>query len=271
MTRLPSTARGAYRALTDHKYYRYRGCAPDPDQPDRAAGNPDVPLNAWLPHTGDGAEEQRDRIDRERAAISVCEACPVRALCAAYACTETDGQLTEPEGVWGGMLALDRHRELIGRRTAEPTTPAVTEVTLAECRREQKQTVLSALASHWDEEIVAQAAGMDLRTTNWHRSSLCGLLGLDRETATRAQLLAAAAEHGVLPAGVRVVREPSPVAAAPTTDGARQRRIAAGAPIQLTLPLAGALQLRRRRRPRTTTSRPRPAARIVADTLETTA
>ena len=97
MTRLPSTARGAYRALTDHKYYRYRGCAPDPDQPDRAAGNPDVPLNAWLPHTGDGAEEQRDRIDRERAAIAVCEACPVRALCAEYACTETDGHASHTE------------------------------------------------------------------------------------------------------------------------------------------------------------------------------
>lgn len=237
------TAKTARDALTDHPYYRYRGCAPDPDQPTRAAANPDVALDAWLPYTGDGAEPQKERFARERAAIDICRRCPVLAACHAYANTELvevgeDGQetvrLAEPEGVMGGMRALDRHRALIARRTG---THPVTDRSLAEARSPQKQTVLAALAVELYESRVARRAGMDVRTTNWHRSALCGLLGLDKETATRDQLLLAALEYGVLPDVPRIVWDGLwPIAAAPTTDGTRQRRIAPDQPLELLTP-----------------------------------
>ncbi|WP_051766055.1 WhiB family transcriptional regulator [Streptomyces sp. NRRL F-5135] len=236
----------AHQALTEHPLYRYRGCQPDVDNPRMAAGDPDVPVDAWGPWTGDGAEPQADRYARERAAKSVCGFCPVREACRIYANTETaDGMLAEPEGVWGGELALERHRALIQRRKAAldagRPVPVVEvrrpERDLAMCRTVQKQAVLRSLARETDEELVAYRAGMDVRTANWNRSALCKLLGVDRETATREDLLDAARRHGVLPRGVRVRPDGAwPVAAAPTTDGMRQRRIGPGRPVQLMIP-----------------------------------
>ncbi|MFJ9799794.1 WhiB family transcriptional regulator [Streptomyces sp. NPDC101145] len=235
----------AWRTLTDHPHYRYRGCQPDPEQPTRAAGDPDLSVNAWLPYTGDGMENQAARHARERAAIAVCGFCPVRDACRAYANTLTeDGLLAEPEGIWGGERALERHRALIASRAATEPAPEpvagrvrVGEEKLAEARTPAKRAVLRALARHTDPEMVAARAGMDLRTANWHRSALVSLLGLDKETATREELLAEAVSYGLLPDTVRIVPDgPWPLAAAPTTDGARQRRLAPDMPVQLTIP-----------------------------------
>ncbi|MFE4915904.1 hypothetical protein ACFRCX_30845, partial [Streptomyces sp. NPDC056652] len=102
----------------------------------------------------------------------------------------------------------------------------------------QKRAVLRALARETDTELVAYRAGMDVRSANWHRSALTAMLGLDKERATRDQLLAAAVQHGLLPRSIRIRPDgPWPVAAAPTTDGIRQRRIEGrGRPVQLMLP-----------------------------------
>lgn len=263
----------AAEAFYEHRHFRYRGCAPhwDPDLAGYCLGDETVPLDAFSLSSEDGGEPQKERLAREKRALAVCAACPVLEACRAYANSETpDGRgLVQPDGIWGGQLALTRHRALIARRNTAPVGPSERE--LAEARTVQKQAVLAALARETDDELVAYRAGMDLRTANWHRSALCSLLGLDKETATRTQLLAAATQHGVLPKGIRVVPDGRwPVAAAPTTDGARQRRIAAGAPQQLTIPLwtdgpAPALRprtARARRTPGPTPSR-RPRLRIV--------
>ncbi|MFI1161329.1 WhiB family transcriptional regulator [Streptomyces sioyaensis] len=267
-----SSRNRAYCSLIDHRFYAYRGCAPDPDQPTRAQGDTAVSINAWLPFTDDEGETPTVRNARQAAAQAVCGTCPVLAECRAYALSETgDGRLSEPEGVWGGMLPLARHRDLVARRTAKTpaaAAAAIDEKQLAECRTDQKQAVLRSLAAHVDEELVAYGASMDVRTANWHRSLLCGLLGLDKETATRQQLLAAARAHGVLPAGVRAVPDGDvPIAAAPNTDGSRQRRLARGRrlapakPIQLILP--GYEQLLRVPRPRRTHPRGDRRLRVV--------
>ncbi|MEV4975614.1 WhiB family transcriptional regulator [Streptomyces scopuliridis] len=252
----PTTAR---QQLTDHKHYRYRGCAPDPDQPQQSAADPDVALDAWGPYTGDGAEPQRDRHARERAAMAICARCPVLAACRAYGnAVLVEGgveHLAEPEGILGGELALTRHRALIARRHAATTatvstagasgsgtgadaapSPKMRDLTGA--RTPQKRALLRALARETDTELVAYRAGMDVRSANWHRSALTAMLGLDKERATRAQLLATAVEHGLLPRSTRIRPDgPWPVAAAPTTDGIRQRRIEGrGRPVQLMLP-----------------------------------
>lgn len=195
----PATAR---QQLTDHRHYRYRGCAPHPDRPDRAAGNPALPIGAWAGPDVDGAENQKARRAREAAAIEVCIECPVMTLCLDYARTyriETgaDGKekavLAEPYGVWGATTALERHKEFIAERH-RIVAPAPD----GRFHTPQKQALLAALAAHTLPAAVAAAAGMDVRTANWHRSTLAGLLGLDKKTATRRQLLAAAVARGLL-------------------------------------------------------------------------
>ncbi|WP_033024176.1 hypothetical protein, partial [Streptomyces capuensis] len=99
-------------------------------------------------------------------------------------------------------------------------TAGVPESALSVARTDQKQAVLRALAREVDEELVAFRAGMDVRTANWHRSLLCGLLGLDKETASREQLLTTAQRLGVLPVRARILPDGRwPVAAAPNGDG----------------------------------------------------
>lgn len=252
---MSTDAIAARQHLVDDRHYKYRGCAPDEDDRNVSVGDPDVPVDAWAPYTDDGAEPQRVRLARERTALAICGRCPVLALCRTYANTTVveDGveHLVEPEGILGGELALTRHRALIARRHAatvgatagdtavvDGTVSAAPVVRdLVDARTQQKRAVLVALARETDPERVACLAGMDLRTTNWHRSALVGMLGLDRERATRDQLLAAAVEAGLLARSTRIRPDGLwPYAAAPTTDGARQRRIAPGRPVQLMLP-----------------------------------
>ncbi|MFD7855240.1 hypothetical protein ACFV6B_13270 [Streptomyces microflavus] len=246
----------ARQRLVDDRHYKYRGCAPDPEAPGMSAGDPDVPLDAWGPYTDDGAEPQKTRLDREKAAMAICGRCPVLALCRTYANTtviEVDANgrqiehLVEPEGVLGGELALTRHRALVKRKVAE--APAVLSPVrdLADARTPQKTAVLRALAAEVADGRVAHRAGMDLRTCNWHRSALCSLLDLDKETATRDDLLAAAVLRGLLPSATGVVWDGLwPVAAAPTTDGVRQRRIAPGMPLAALIPQPRTRPRRRR-------------------------
>lgn len=250
----PSTAHtttpaAARQALTEHPRYHYRGCAPDMDEPTQAAGNLDLSVDAWSAPDADGGEPQRDRIAREKAAIEVCLDCPVMVQCLTYASSYTVDpatnavHLTEPEGIWGGTRALERHRQLIASRVqTEPSTQ-----TLSEARTPQKQAVLVALAGELYETRVAAAAGMDVRTANWHRSALCTLLGLKKETASRDDLLAAAIQHDLLPAGTRVVWDGLwPIAAAPNTDGSRQRHLCPEQPLAMLTPRARAPRSRRR-------------------------
>lgn len=233
----------AYQELTEHRFYQYRGCAPVPsdiaDFPGQSLGDPGLSIDAWgTPDRAEGdLEPQKDRIARERAAAAACGRCPVLAQCRTYANSETpDGRLAEPDGIWGGQLALDRHRALIKRRTAAPVTAVVVE-DAPEARTAQKQAVLRALARETDEELVAYRAGMDVRTANWHRSLLCGLLGLDKDVATRQQLLDTARRLNLLPKGTRIRPDGQwPIVAAPSGDGVRQRRIAPGMPWQIVLP-----------------------------------
>ncbi|MFD7615733.1 hypothetical protein [Streptomyces sp. NPDC059802] len=267
----------ARQQLTDDRHYKYRGCAPDEDNPTVSAADPDVPLDAWGPYTSDGAEPQKIRFDREKAAKLICARCPVLALCRTYANTTTvDSEgvehLVEPEGVMGGELALTRHRALIARRHAATvgTAPATEEPAavvvrdLSEGRTPQKRAVLKALARETDPELVAYRAGMDVRSANWHRSTLVTMLGLDKERATRDQLLAAAVDQGLLPRSTRIRPDgPWAYAAAPTTDGARQRRIAPGRPAQLILP--GLEDMPRARRTLVRPGRP-PAGSVPAPT-----
>ncbi|MFI0822288.1 WhiB family transcriptional regulator [Streptomyces sp. NPDC021098] len=232
----------AYQELTEHRHYQYRGCAPVPsdiaDFSGQALGDPALSIDAWSTpdRAEDDLEPQKARIARERRAIAACGRCPVLAQCRTYANSETpSGRLAEPDGIQGGMLPLDRHRALIKRRNAAPAPVVVDDV--PEARTAQKQAVLAALARETDEELVAYRAGMDVRTANWHRSLLCGLLGLDKDSATRMELLETARRLGLLPKGTRIRPDGKwPVVAAPSGDGVRQRRIAPGMPWQIVLP-----------------------------------
>jgi hypothetical protein len=196
------------KAWEEHPRFRYRGCAPDVDEPLRAAGNLDLTLDAWSGVDREGSEPQKEREARQAAAIDVCFGCAVMVQCAAYANSITaDGRLAEPDGIWGGETALARHKALIAARHAAPAAPDRRFAT------PQKQAVLRAFASVWDPYEVAERAGVDVRTANWQRSNLVTLLGLPR-TATRGQLLAAAAERGLLD-GVAVVADEGGVPAIP--------------------------------------------------------
>jgi hypothetical protein len=196
------------QAWEEHPRYRYRGCAPDVDEPGRAAGNLGLTLDAWSGVDREGSEPQKEREARQVAAIDVCFGCAVMVQCAAYANSITpDGKLAEPEGIWGGDTALTRHKALIAARHAQPAAPDRRFAT------PQKRAVLEAFAAVWDPYEVAAAAGVDVRTANWQRSNLTTLLGLPR-TASRGQLLAAAAERGLLK-DVSVVADDGSVPAVP--------------------------------------------------------
>jgi hypothetical protein len=131
--------------------------------------------------------------------------------CDAYASSVTpEGRLAEPDGVWGGRRSLERHKALIKARHVVAAAPDRVFHT------EQKQAVLKALAVCWDPFEVAAAAGMDVRTANWQRSSLVRLLGLPKD-ASRMRALAAARERGLLEGVVLVADDGSVPAIPPPT------------------------------------------------------
>ncbi|MCX5000949.1 WhiB family transcriptional regulator [Streptomyces longwoodensis] len=201
-----------YREWLEHRHFRYRGCAPDADDPQRMAGNPDLPVGAHHGPDAFVAEGQRERLAREAAAVEVCLSCPVMVACDAYASsvvTGADGvaRLAQPDGVWGGRRALERHRVFIAARHAVVAAPD------RRFETAQKRAVLRALAGVWDPYEVAAAAGVDVRTANWQRSSLVRLLGLPKDVS-RMRALAAARERGLLE-GVVVVADDGSVPAVP--------------------------------------------------------
>jgi hypothetical protein len=216
-----SSAR-AFEQFTDHPLFKYRQCAPDVDDPRRAAGNAALSRNAWIMEDRDGPEPQREREAREAACIDVCVSCPVMVWCDAYATSvRADGRMAEPRGIWGGRTALERKKLFDAREKPRRVVEAVLGERL---ETPQKRAVVQALAVCWDPFEVAAVAsrlliscgegrGMDVRTANWHRSNLTTLLGLPR-TVSRAQLLAVVGERGLLE-GVVVVADDGTVPAVP--------------------------------------------------------
>jgi hypothetical protein len=206
------------------------------------AGNPSLPVGAHHGPDLDGAEPQRVRVAREDAAIEVCLGCPVMVQCDAYANSVTaDGRLAEPDGIWGGRRALERHRAFI-RTRHEVAAAAPTRLV----QTPQKVAVLRALAAHIEPQAVADAAGVDLRTANWQRSRLVTQFSLSKEKASRRELLAEAVRRGLLDAGLVVaddgtvpaVPPPAPAPAPsvpPAGAGSELEAVVVPAPVQLSL------------------------------------
>lgn len=211
---------GLYTArqhLMDHRRYPYRGCAPDVDNPKKAAGNDTLSVTSWQAPDLDGGERQTDRVRREHAAIEVCVDCPVMVQCLAYgASINRAGALAIPHGILGGMTALERHKAFVKEHQDQPVAPASEPAPDHQLRTPQKLAVLRALAAYTDPYDVAAWAGMDLRTANWQRSILVGKLGLPR-TATRRQLLDAAIARGLLNAALVVPDDGTVLAIPPPT------------------------------------------------------
>lgn len=223
----------AFEEFTDSPYFKYRGCAPDTDDPTRAAGDAALPRNAWITEDRDGAEPQREREARQAAAVEVCLNCPVMVLCDAYATSaRPDGRLAEPRGIWGGRTESER-KKLFGKREK----PAVVVKTMARAvptsrlETPQKLAVLRALAMCWDPFQVAAAAGVSLRSANWQRSIMVSDMGLPK-TASRERMLAVAVELGLVDAAL-VVRDGGSVPAVPPpTASEKVRQLPALSPKQ---------------------------------------
>jgi hypothetical protein len=245
--------RAAYTAWTEHRFFAYRGCAPDPDDPRRAAGNPALSLDAWHGPDRDGAEPQRERRAREEAAKEVCAACPVRVQCDAYANSVTaDGKLVEPDGILGGRTGRER-RDAFTRKRHQVAAATPTQ----QIRTPQKEAVLLALAMCTDPLAVARAAGVDLRTANWQRSRLVTQLNLEKASATRRELLAEAVRRGLVDGAV-VVDDDGTVPAVPPAVSSTSPAVPAPAavPVPAAAPAPVAEPVRPGgRRPRRATSR----------------
>ena len=206
----------AYVAWTEHRFFKYRGCAPDPDNPRLAVGAVErdgrpvqVPLDAWHGPDLDGGEEQRVRRERVEAAKEVCLNCPVMVQCDAYA-----GLVPSREKeVRGGRTTAERGR-LTGGGEAKRRAPVP--VSDSSLRTPQKLAVLEALAVSADEYWVAMETGLGVRKANWQRASLTGKLGLDHG-ATRAQLLEAAVARGLVDGALVVADDGSVPAIPPST------------------------------------------------------
>lgn len=213
-TRMDSVT-AAYVAWTEHRYYRYRGCAPDPDDPRLAAGSIDgedgrpvrVPLDAWNGPDVDGGEAPKDREARLEAAKEVCLRCPVMVQCDAYA----NLTLSRADEVRGGRTRRER-----GKLVAAPKRKAPVAAPVAQLRTNQKLTVLTALAVHSDEYRVAIETGLDVRKANWQRARLVSGLGLKR-SASRMELLAAAVKAGLVDGSLVVADDGSVPAIPPKT------------------------------------------------------
>lgn len=193
-TNIELTPRAALAEMTEHPHYAYRGCAPDVDDPRRAAGNPELSVDAWAPRTEDGGELQKDREAREALAVDVCMGCAVWAQCRTYGNTvDADGRLVEPHGILGGETALERHRKLVKAKQDALPAPAPDRF----FDTAQIRGLLYALARHAVAANVEVVAGMDQRTANWQRSRLTTKLGLPK-SASRNEVLRAALERGLV-------------------------------------------------------------------------
>jgi hypothetical protein len=208
----PATA--AYVAWTEHRFYRYRGCAPDPDNPRLAAGSVErdgksvrVPLDAWNGPDLDGGEPQKVRRERQAAAIEVCLNCPVMVACDAYANLAP----AQADGVRGGRTMRER-----GALVAKPRPQVPVAVPADQLRTVQKLAVLSALAVYTDEYRVAIETGLDVRKANWQRARLVSGLGLEA-SASRMELLKAAVTAGLVDGGLVVADDGSVPAIPPAT------------------------------------------------------
>ncbi|MFF8544746.1 hypothetical protein ACF060_31170 [Streptomyces werraensis] len=220
MTETRLDAVTALRGLTDHPHYRYRGCAPDVDNPRVAAGDNRVSVDAWQAPDLDGGEAREVREAREAAAVDVCVGCPVMVQCMAFGASVTvDGRLAEPFSVLGGMTPLERHKAFVAykKQLAEVEAPRLVPAPVEQLRTKQKLAVLRALARFTDPGDVAVAAGMDLRTAKWQIARLTTQLGVEK-AAGRDGLLAAAVERGLLtPSEVRTDSLIGPVPSRPAS------------------------------------------------------
>ncbi|WND24148.1 WhiB family transcriptional regulator [Streptomyces violaceus] len=222
-------AKTAHEELTEHPHYKYRGCASDPDDPRRAAGNPALSVDAWQSPDVDGGEEKEVREAREDAAREVCVECPVMVQCLAYGSSLTpSGKLAEPYAILGGMTALERHKALVEFLKERQEAPVRVEpAPVEQLRTAQKLAVLAALARFEEPELIAAAARVDVRTAKWQISRLTTQLGLEK-TATRVELLEAAVARGLLDrsvlAPVPAARPAAvPAASSPVPLGRRSR------------------------------------------------
>ena len=230
-----------HREWLEHPHFKYRGCAPDADNPLRMAGNPDLHVGAHHGPDAWVAESQKERRTREDAAVEVCLNCPVMVACDAYASSvvwvKDVPKVAEPDGVWGGRRSLERHKALIRKRHAAPVA-APDRV----FRTPQKRAVLKALVVCWDPFEVAAVASrwlavwgegpVDVRTANWQRSSLVRLLGLPKDS-TRMRVLAVARERGLLEDVDPVPDDGTVLAVPPPT------KVSAPAVLPLPLPPVG--------------------------------
>jgi hypothetical protein len=229
----------AHEELTEDRFFQYRGCAPDPDDPGRAAGDNRLSVEDWQAPDADGGEEQTARRAREAAAVEVCVACPVMVKCLAYGSSVvTDGsvvRLAEPISILGGMTALERHKAFVKTRH-EVAVPAPDRMVLTK----QREAVLRALAAHVDPYAVAAAAGMDIRKANWHRSRLVTQLNVPAVGATRAALLEEAVRRGLVEASLVVPDDGTapaiPYCPEPEPVAGLEAELAAGSgPVQIAL------------------------------------
>ena len=217
----------ASELLTDHPYYRYRGCAPDPEQPRLAAGDPSLSVDAWQAPDVDGGEEPEERAVRVEAAKAVCARCPVLDACAVFGASVTaDGRLAERHSILGGLTPLERTKVLVRERQAAPAqVVAPVPAPVKHIQTAQKVAVLRALARFEEPERVAVAAGLGageegLRTAKWQISRLKTQLGLSK-SASRREVLAAAVARGLLrPDEVADPRPAAPVPAEESVSGA---------------------------------------------------
>jgi hypothetical protein len=219
----PMSAEDAYTAWTEHRFYRYRGCAPDPDEPRLAAGSVvrggemvRVALDAWSGPDVDGGEEQRVRSARVAAAKEVCAGCPVLRECDAYAMVAP----VLADGIRAGRTVRERGR-LVAARAESSSGPVPRElkrkpVPVDRLRTEQKLAVLAALAVSTDEYQVAIETGLDVRKANWQRARLTSGLGLEN-SASRMDLLTAAVKAGLVDGGLVVADDGSVPAIPPAT------------------------------------------------------
>lgn len=211
-------ATAAYVALTEHRFYRYRGCAPDPDNPRLAVGSPGVDeqgrpvrvaVDAWHGPDVDGGEAQKVRQARVEAAKEVCLRCPVMVWCDQYAMLAPQ----QADGVRGGRTKRERD-DLTGAKKPARKTPSPAPV--EHLRTKQKLAVLEALAASADEYRVAMETGLGVQKTNWQRAILVSGLGLERN-ASRMDLLRAAVAAELLEASAVVADDGQVPAIPPAT------------------------------------------------------